>query len=155
MKYLRILGWLISLALLIVGLRVTKADNGPEDVLRERVDLLEVNVLYTDDGQYSMSQLIAWEWKGERYRVIDWRAMKSGDQWPQRQWSSVKGGGYKVLWKDGEVLREIYAPAFRYTESQHGVGGDPELLDREFTPKEERRGLRTPQQTKRQATGAR
>ena len=122
----------IALALVFLLCTVAFADAGPEDVVRERVDLIEVNVMYDGEGRYNMAQQIFWEWIGERYRVIDWRTMKVGDQWPQRQWSSVGGiGGYKAVWRDGDVLREVYAPAFRYTETQQGVEGDPEVNDRE------------------------
>jgi hypothetical protein len=38
---------------------------------------------------------------------------------------------------------------FRETWSQAGVGGDPELNEREFLPKEFRRELRTPRVLKR------
>ncbi len=44
-----------------------------------------------------------------------------------------------MIWNDGEILRHIRAASFRETWTQH----DPELLEREYLPKEERRELKT------------
>lgn len=115
----------------------------PDGVLRDRCDLVEVNHLYDECGREVFTQAIFWDWSENesRYNVRAWRLVKSPSQMPQRDWG---GRGYSAIWQDGEVTRRIYAEATRETFTQY----DPELVEREFLPKEKRRELR-PNQRKR------
>jgi hypothetical protein len=67
--------------------------------------------------------------------VRAWRLVKNPAQLPQRDW---KDGGYLAVWQDGEVLRHVHGQSMRETWTQY----DPELIEREYLPKEQRRELR-------------
>jgi hypothetical protein len=108
-----------------------------EDVARERVDLVEVNHFYDEQGRLVFDQTIFYDWSAShsRYMVRAWRLVKNPAQLPQRDWQD---GGYTAVWHDGEVLRHIHAESMRETWTQY----DPELIEREYLPKEQRRELR-------------
>ena len=110
-----------------------------EDVATERVDLIEVNHFYDDQGRLVFDQLLFYDWSHDdgRYQLRAWRMVKNNAQLPQRNWQS---GGYGAIWQDGDVLRKISAPSIRESWTQY----DPELTEREFLPKERRRELRSP-----------
>jgi hypothetical protein len=61
--------------------------------------------------------------------------VKNPAQLPQRDW---REGGYQSVWQDGEVLRRVRAESMRETWTQY----DPELIEREYLPRERRRELR-------------
>jgi hypothetical protein len=81
--------------------------------------------------------------------VRAWRLVKNPSQLPQRDWAS---GGYSATWQDGEQIRHIRSKSIRETWTQY----DPELVEREFLPKEKRKELRTVSvnKTKKAATAA-
>ena len=110
-----------------------------EDVATERVDLIEVNHFYDDQGRLVFDQLLFYDWSHDdgRYQLRAWRMVKNNAQLPQRNWQS---GGYSAIWQDGDVLRKISAPTTPESWTQY----DPELTEREFLPKERRRELRSP-----------
>lgn len=110
-----------------------------EDVATERVDLIEVNHFYDDQGRLVFDQLLFYDWSHNdgRYQLRAWRMVKNQSQLPQRNWQS---DSYSAIWQDGDVLRKITAPATRESWTQY----DPELTEREFLPKERRRELRSP-----------
>jgi hypothetical protein len=109
-----------------------------EDVTRESVDLIELNHFYDEHGRLVFDQVIFYDWSaGEaRYNVRAWRLVKNPSQLPQRDWS---GGGYSAMWHDGEQIRQIRSKSIRETWTQY----DPELVEREYLPKERRKELRT------------
>jgi hypothetical protein len=109
-----------------------------DDVARETVDLAEVNHHYDENGRWVFDQVIFYDWSpgDERYTVRAWRLVKNPNILPQRDWER---GGYRSLWYDGGVLRNIHALSFRETWSQT----DPELVERLYLPKERRKELRT------------
>ena len=111
--------------------------NPTEDVARERVDLMEVNHFYDEQGRLVFDQIIFYDWSPEhsRYMVRAWRMVKNPAQLPERDW---RDGGYLTVWQDGEVLRRIRAESIRETWTQY----DPELIEREYLPRERRRELR-------------
>ena len=111
--------------------------NPTEDVARERVDLMEVNHFYDEQGRLVFDQIIFYDWSPEhsRYMVRAWRMVKNPAQLPERDW---RDGGYLTVWQDGEVLRRIRAESMRETWTQY----DPELIEREYLPRERRRELR-------------
>lgn len=108
-----------------------------EDVVRERVDLVEVNHFYDEQGRLVFDQTIFYDWSAahSRYMVRAWRLVKNPAQLPQRDWQD---GGYVAVWHDGEVLRHVGAESMRETWTQY----DPELVEREYLPKEQRKDLR-------------
>lgn len=111
--------------------------NPTEDVARERVDLMEVNHFYDEQGRLVFDQVIFYDWSPEhsRYMVRAWRLVKNPTQLPERDW---REGGYLAVWQDGEVVRRVQAPSMRESWTQY----DPELAEREYLPKERRKELR-------------
>lgn len=109
----------------------------PSAVLRDSCDLVEVNHFYGPCGHLVFDQLILWDWSEceAKYNVRDWRLIKSPGQFPARDHAR---GGYSAAWLDGEQLRSIRATHYRETFTQY----DPELLEREYLPKDKRRELR-------------
>jgi hypothetical protein len=80
--------------------------------------------------------VIFYEWSPEagRHQVRAWRLLKNASQRPRKDFAS---GDYVAVWHDGDVLREVRSPATRETWTQY----DPELVEREFLPKERRAEL--------------
>ena len=109
-----------------------------EDVARESVDLIELNHFYDEHGRLVFDQVIFYDWSAAdaRYNVRAWRLVKNPAQLPHRDWSSR---GYSAMWQDGEQIRYIYSMSIRETWTQY----DPELVEREYLPKERRKELRT------------
>jgi len=107
-------------------------------VARESVDLIELNHFYDEHGRLVFDQVIFFDWSSSesRYNVRAWRLVKNPSQLPQRDWS---GGGYSAMWQDGEQIRHIRSKSIRETWTQY----DPELVEREYLPKEKRKELRT------------
>jgi hypothetical protein len=133
----------IVLSAIVVGLGVSPR----EEVARETVDLIEVNHFYDEQGRLVFDQVIFYDWSegDSRYMVRAWRLVKSPTQLPQRDW---KSGGYVALWQDcgqgGEVLRRVHSQSIRETWTQH----DPELVEREYLPKERRKELQNVKATR-------
>lgn len=109
------------------------------EVARETCDVVELNHFYDEEGRLVFDQVIFYDWdrSAGRHQVRAWRLVKHADQIPRRTYG--KGGGWVICWQDGEVFRDIRAAAFRETWTQE----DPELAEREFLPKEQRRELKT------------
>jgi len=114
----------------------------PQDCgeVRESCDLVEVNHFYDDNAQLVFDQNIFYDWspRDGRYQVRAWRLIKCEGQIPVRDWQR---GGYVTRWNDSEIPRAMWSPSMRETWTQY----DPELIEREFLPKECRRELRNPQ----------
>jgi len=105
-------------------------------VASEQVDLVEVNHFYDDQGRHVFDQVIFYDWAEghSRHMVRAWRLVKNPAQLPQRNW---KDGSYTALWHDNEVLRKVQARSMRESWTQY----DPELVEREYLPKEKRKEL--------------
>jgi hypothetical protein len=112
--------------------------NPTEDVAREKVDLMEVNHFYDEQGRLVFDQVIFYDWSPDhsRYMVRAWRLVKNPSQLPERDW---RDGGYLAVWQDGEILRRVRAQSMRESWTQY----DPELAEREYLPKEKRKELRS------------
>lgn len=131
-------------AFLAVALSIVPVDT----VVREQVDLIEINHFYDEQGRLTFDQAIfyEWSWSLRRYQVMAWRLVKPRiecaagtthappDILPVRDWSS---GGYLSMWQDGERLRLIHAASIRETWTLYDV----EVLEREMLPKDRRREL--------------
>lgn len=110
-----------------------------EVVVREKVDLIEVNHFFDERGKLVLDQIIFYDWSPEesRYQVCAWRLLKCSTQLPRRD---ARRGGFVTIWQDGSALRKIRSPSVRETWTLY----DPEVADREFLPKDRRRELRKP-----------
>lgn len=107
-----------------------------DDVARNGVDLVEINHFHDEQGRLVFDQVIFYDWSPSqsRYLVRAWRLLKSPAQVPQQDFQR---GGYVAIWHDGDVLRKVQARQLRETWTQY----DPELVGREFLPKEHRKEL--------------
>jgi hypothetical protein len=112
--------------------------NPPEAVVADHVDVIEINHFYDEHGKLVFDQVLYFDWSPSqsRYNVRAWRLLKSSAQVPQKDWQR---GDYVARFYDGDALREIRATSVRETWTQY----DPELIEREFLPKERRRELRS------------
>jgi len=110
--------------------------NPVENVIRDRVALIELNHFYDDNGGLVFDQVIFYEWCDRtcRFNVRAWRLLKSPKQIPVRD---QRRGRYVAIWHDGDILRHVDAPSFRETWTQY----DPELAERKFLAKDKRQGL--------------
>ncbi len=134
--------------------------------IRDIVDVIEVNHVVGPRGALVLDQVIFWRWvsRESHYRVVAWRHLRGvreyapkqvevpPDGWkPLPQWNGGhatpirrrdRGGWWVSQWKDEKdrCWREVAAPMFRETWTLH----DPEIDDREFLPKDQRKGLRSP-----------
>ncbi len=110
---------------------------GSQTVVRDRVDLIEVNHFYDEYGNRILDQVIFYDWSTAdgRFHVRDWRLLKRPAQWPVRDWDRHR---YRCSWHDGPLLREVEATDMRETWTQH----DPEVINRKFLPRSNRRALR-------------
>lgn len=116
--------------------------NPVEDVAVDRVDLVELNHFYDEQGRHVFDQVIFYDWspQNKRYEVRAWRLVKHPAQVPCRDWQS---GGFVAIWQDGNLFRKVHAITMRESWTQH----DPELVERSFLPKEQRAELRKPLST--------
>ncbi|MBP63638.1 MAG: hypothetical protein CMJ62_19110 [Planctomycetaceae bacterium] len=110
-----------------------------QDVAVDEVDLIELNHFYDDRGRLVLDQVIFYDWcvVEARFQVRDWRLLKSPAQIPRKNW---RRGDFFTVWHDGDLLREVHAKGIHETWTQY----DPELVEREFLPKEKRQKLRVP-----------
>ena len=109
------------------------------DLSTERVDLIELNHFFDDQGRHVFDQMIFYDWSAEhnRYQVRAWRLLKSASQQPRHDWERDV---YVATWQDGDLMRNVQAQTMRETWTQY----DPELAEREYLPKELRRELSQP-----------
>lgn len=113
--------------------------NPTENIAEESVDLIEVNHFFDEHGRQVFDQTIFYDWcpvQG-RYNVRAWRLFKSASQMPHRNWRT---GSYDAVWHDGAVFRKVRAAAFRESWTQY----DPELIERDYLPKDQRPDLYSP-----------
>lgn len=107
-----------------------------EPIAAERVDLVEVNHFYDENGKHVLDQLIFYDWSDEKseYEIRAWRLLKKPSQRPLKDFQRNE---YSVTWQDGDTLRRIQAEAMSETWTQY----DPELVARASLPKDQRREL--------------
>jgi hypothetical protein len=121
----------------------TTIDHGP---LCEKVDVIEINHFYDENGTHVFNQMIFREWvpKDSRFQIIGWRLMKEDrggpSKIPQVKWNPNGEKTYVSIWNDGEFLRKIEAQSMTETWTQY----DPEVLERNIFPKENRPDLLKP-----------
>jgi hypothetical protein len=120
---------------------LTAAATPPEATPRDHVDLIEINHFLDEQGKLVFDQLIFYDWcelRG-RFQVRAWRLMKSDAQRPRYDFQTRD---YVASWYDGDWLREVRAPSVTETWTHH----DPEVVERQFLPKEKRMELSQPRQ---------
>ncbi len=123
------MSWVVWMAILIGGVVPEPNDS----VLRDHVDLIEVNHYHDAHGRHVFDQLIFYDWSRQkrRFDVRAWRLIKADNQLPRR---AHRSGHWIVRWHDDGVLREVTATNRRETWTQH----DPELIERESLAQEQR-----------------
>ncbi len=107
-----------------------------ETPISEYADLAELNHFYDDQGRAVFDQVIYYDWdRGHlRHQVRAWRLVKNPDYVPRL---NRKTGYYEALWDDGDTLRLLHTVSMRESWTQF----DPELVEREYLPKEQRQEL--------------
>ncbi len=113
-----------------------------EVVLKDSVDLVEVNHYHDARGQHVFDQLIFYDWSSQkrRFQVRAWRLIKAENQMPRRD---HRNGTWLVRWHDDGAMREVTATSRRETWTQY----DPELVERGNLPQEQRLDLSSWQST--------
>lgn len=134
-------GATLALLSLLTDPTATQASDGysMERVAEDRVDLVEINHFYDDQGRLVFDQVIYYDWcsQTDRYQVRDWRLLKDPFQIPLRDWHN---GGYSSEWRDPKQrdgLRRVRSTSVRETWTQD----DPELEEREVLAQEKRKEL--------------
>lgn len=112
---------------ILLALVITLA---PQGVIREEVDVIEVNKY-----RNSFTQLIfrCWHPQLRRHDIIAWRLWRGEHMTPR-----FEQGRYVVRWHDGDILREVWTNSVRPTHTHY----DPELVERDIIPQEQRRDLK-------------
>ena len=102
----------------------------------ECVDLVEVNHVYDLQGKPVLVQAVFYDWRPQQsdYHVKAWRLLKSDDQRPTRDFQR---GGWVMLLRDGDTLREVRAVSYCESWTQYDV----ERVERDRLPQERRAGL--------------
>lgn len=126
----------LTMSLVVLGWFNDPINTG---IASDRVDMMEVNHFYDEKGKLVFNQIIFFDWSApdSRYMVRDWKLVKSKSQMPVKD---TRTGDYVIVWYDGDLLRVVRCPLIRETWTQH----DPELIEREYLPKERRAMLSTP-----------
>ena len=101
----------------------------------ERVDLIERNAYYDQDGKLLLTQALFFEWcdREARYQVLAWRLIKT----PANEPRPCRDGGYEMIWSEGGKLLRVTAPAMRESFTQF----DPEIAEQKHLPKDQRKGI--------------
>lgn len=105
-------------------------------VIKDTVDLVEINHYHDARGEHVFDQLIFYDWSNQnrRFQVRAWRLIKSESQLPRRDF---RHRSWLIRWHDDGVLREVSAASRRETWTQY----DPELIERENLPQDQRLDL--------------
>jgi len=114
-------------------------------VVADRVDVIELNHFYDNNGRLVFDQVIFWDWAPPLpeqdgpgcFVVVAWQL--SGEKRPLRPSHNWQLGKYVLIYHDGTVLRRITSTSFRETWTQV----DPERANRDVLSPYARRGLST------------
>jgi hypothetical protein len=101
------------------------------------VDLIEINHFYDEDnGRWIFDQIVFYDWSIEdgRFQCVSFRLLKDPAQIPIKCWKRKE---YVATWYDGDHIRVVRAKQKIETWTME----DPEVTEREFLPKEKRKGL--------------
>lgn len=135
---------------LLLSTILTMACSGAAPTMSEvvdRVDLIEVNHLYDQQGRHVIDQLIFYDWDSaaRRFQVRAWRLLQSDEQHPRKSWAKED---FVTTWRDQNIIRRVHAVQIRETWTTH----DPEVREREMYPMEQRLDLSQPLTISRGAT---
>ena len=131
---------LIYLSLLTAALSGPASSSSADSMTtRKRVDLIEFNHFFDEDGREVFQQVIFYDWceRRRQFHVRSWRLIKQDSQLPQRRWAPDR---YECSWYDDGVLRQVWAPSLRETWTQT----DPERVNRALLPEDRREPLFPP-----------
>lgn len=123
----------------ILLLSVAPDSGGVPPVARQRVDMIELNHFIDDQGREVFRQVIFYDWSKQKkqFHVRAWRLVKKPSQLPQRRWNPDQ---YQCTWHDEGLLRQVWSPTMRETWTQQ----DPERVNRDLLPENQRTPLWTP-----------
>lgn len=115
------------------------APEGASNMIRQRVDMIELNHFVDEEAREVFQQVIFYDWSptNHRFHVRAWRLIKSPSQMPERRWNPQL---YQCTWHDDGLLRQVWAPKLRETWTQK----DPERVNRAHLPEEQRIPLFVP-----------
>jgi len=124
---------IVSVAILFLTSFVSASN---DSVVKDVVDLVEINHYHDARGEHVFDQLIFYDWSSQKHRfqVRAWRLIKTESQLPRR---AHRQGNWLVRWHDDGILREVTAASQRETWTQY----DPELIERDNLPQEQRLDL--------------
>lgn len=119
---------------LCVGL-AARGDSGVWRLPVDRVDVLETNHFFDENGRHVFTQHIYYTFcHGDcRHHVIAWRMHKTDHQIPHLD----SRGGFTQIWVDADQLRCVRIWSLRETWTQFDV----ELIERQWLAREARREL--------------
>ncbi len=100
----------------------------PLEPVRDRCVAIEKNNFYDECGRLVFKQFIF----RDTDEIVDWRLVKSGYELLHTP------TGPSLIWVDGDKFRRVDAKRYYETWTQH----DPELIERDVLPKEDRRELK-------------
>lgn len=112
-------------------------------VITDHCDILEENHYYSpDDGRHVFTQMLFWSVdRNQVERIRDWRLVKphtdSETEIGQLHVFGNRHRGYRAMWIENGVAREVTSPLFRKTYTNF----DPEIRNREIQPQELREPL--------------
>ena len=124
----------ITIAVWMLLSTVVSADEQYDSaVLRQQVDLIELNHFIDENGREVFKQVIFYDWSKthRRFHVRAWRLIKSPDQLPVRSFQPRR---YTCTWNEDELRKEVWAPSMRETWSQE----DPERKNRKHLAEDRR-----------------
>ena len=127
--------------LLLVG--VAPGSHSNTAVVKQRVDLIELNHFVDEDGREVFRQVIFYDWSKahHRFHVRAWRLVKNESQVPVRRWNPTR---FQCTWHDDGLLRQVWAPQLRESWTQQ----DPERVNRALLPEDQRVPLFVPKLAK-------
>ena len=130
--------WFWIASALLIGI-APGSDQNAAPVVRQRVDMMELNHFVDEEGREVFRQVIFYDWSTtyHRFHVRAWRLVKHEGQIPQRRWNPSM---YQCTWHDDGLLRQVWAPNLRETWTQQ----DPERVNRALLPEDQRVPLFVP-----------
>ena len=130
---------MVSATLLLPLVLMASGPSGGSTVLRDSVDLIELNHFYDDLGRHAYDQVIFYEWSAEycRYHVITWCLVEDD---PSRLPVQLPGGHETMVrWydRDAKRHRDVRSPLFRETWTRT----DPERENKKLLEEKDRISL--------------
>ena len=127
---------------ILLVLLLSATSQQPDLVIRDHVDLIELNHFYDENGRLVFDQFIFWnfDYKNSEYVIVAWRLRKNPKWHCLRDYRTNRYTTTFSDFKNRDVMRTITSYCYRESWTQY----DPELVNREVLPQEQRRGLSKP-----------